>query len=310
MYLLLGSARAEDLRLAVSTSPLSAPILIALERHFFQQQGLNVIPTMTQGGHRAMAALLSGEADIATSSEAVVMFNAAKRADIQIFSTFVTSDNDVKILVRSDSRIGAVTDLRGRRVGTIRNTAAHYFLSQTLQLNGLSTRDVTVVNITPEQAAQDLEHGDVDAVAIWEPHGYQILSQLGDRVRALPHDRAYLETFNMVARRGLIVQKAAAVDKFLRALGQAVEFIEANPQASQGIVAAALHQDPAQIRSVWQDFHFKVGLDQWLLTTLESQLAWAKSETLVPPGQEVNFLNHVALSPLDRVNRRAITIYR
>jgi NitT/TauT family transport system substrate-binding protein len=299
-----------EIRLAISTTPLSAPMIIAIENGYFRQQGLSVVPTLIQGGHRTIAALFAGEADIATSSETVVMVHAFARDDFRVLCTFVSSDNDDKILVATASGIGAVSDLRHRRIGTIRNASAHFFLSQTLQLAGISGREVTIIGIDPENAATMLESGAVDAVAVWEPYGDQLRRRLGPRVMALPHDRAYIETFNAVASAEFIARHPDSVDGILRALIQAVAFIEAAPDKAQAIVAAALKQDPAVVGAVWEDLRFKVGLDQWLLTTLEAEGQWAVAEGLVDRARTPNFLDVLAVEPLDRVKPRAVTLYR
>ncbi|MGE5505565.1 MAG: ABC transporter substrate-binding protein [Actinomycetota bacterium] len=304
------SAAAADLRLAISATPLSAPVIIAVENGYFRQYGLNPIPTYMQGGHRTLKAVLAGEADIATSSEAVVMFNAFARSDFAVLCTFVSSDNDDKILVLRDSRIASVDDLRGKRVGTIRNAAAHFFLSQTLQLAGIPGSAVTIVGIDPENAGAGLESGELDAVAVWEPHGYALTRRFGDRVVALPHDRAYIETFNAIATRAFIEGNPAAAEAVVRALARAVEFIEAKPDQARATVAAALKQDPAVVQAIWRDLNFNVRLDQWLLTTLEAQAAWAKREKLVDPAVSPNFLDFLSLRPLEKINAKAVTVYR
>ena len=310
VWLSAAQAYAADVRMAISSTPLSAPFIIAIENGYFTQQGVKPIPTLYQGGHRTISAVFAGDADIATSSEAVVMFNAFKRNDFRVLATFVSSDNDNKILAPVDRNIKSIGDLRGRKIGTIRNAAAHFFLSQTLQLAGVPDSAVTIIGIDPEKADIALESHEVDAVAVWEPYGYLLSAKYGAQILALPHGRAYMETFNALATADYISQNSDSADAVLRGLIQAINFINTHPERAQSIVASFLKQDLASVKAVWLGLRFKVGLDQWLITTLETEATWAKKEKLVDPGTSPNFLDFLALRPLDRVNSAAITIYR
>ena len=128
VWLSAAQAYAADVRMAISSTPLSAPFIIAIENGYFTQQGVKPIPTLYQGGHRTISAVFAGDADIATSSEAVVMFNAFKRNDFRVLATFVSSDNDNKILAPVDRNIKSIGDLRGRKIGTIPVSYTHLTL--------------------------------------------------------------------------------------------------------------------------------------------------------------------------------------
>lgn len=52
-----------------------------------------------------MNAVLKGVAQLSTSSDYPVMLNSFNRNDIAILATFVSADNDVKLIVNSASAI-------------------------------------------------------------------------------------------------------------------------------------------------------------------------------------------------------------
>ena len=120
----LEAAEEKAVTVAMSLTPLSAPFIVADDRGYFAKNGLNVTIKDFVGGHRSIKAVFDGKADIATSSEVVVMFNSFKRSDFTIVCTFVTSDNDVKIITRKDTGIRVVQDLVGHRVGTVTGASA------------------------------------------------------------------------------------------------------------------------------------------------------------------------------------------
>ncbi len=297
-------------RLAVSLTPLSAPVIVALEKGYFERQGIDARPIKIIGGHRTIAAMFAGEADIATSSEAVVMFNSFKRDDFAIFATFVSNEDDVQLLARRDSAIVTPRDLKGRRIGTIRGSAAHFFLSQILVLQGLTPSDVSIAYFQPEELADALASHAVDAVSVWQPFGLIAQRKMGDAIVAIPHERAYIETFNLIARRDFIAGNSKAIEAMLRGLILANEFIASHPQESQELVSKFINQEFSLVRSLWPTFTFEVTLKQWLLATLDSEARWAMAEHLVEGNSLPDYLDFVSYAALERIQPRAVTIYR
>ena len=303
------SAERPSVRLAVSLTPLSAPVIVAIENGYFDQEGIDVYPTKMIGGHRTMAALLHDDADIATASEAVVMFNSFKHDNFAILCSFVSSENDVRLLARRDSGIASPRDLKGHRIGTIKSSSAHYFLSQILLLNGLTATDVSVAFMQPEELPNALSSGAVDAVAVWEPFGLVASEKMGAALVAVPHGHAYIETFNLIALRTFSESHPGATDSLLRGLVAATDFISRHPDEAQGIVARFIEQDRSIVQAVWPAFDFDVTLKQWLLATLDSEGRWAMEEQLVEGRRLPNYLNFVTPAPLERMSPKAVTIY-
>jgi sulfonate transport system substrate-binding protein len=90
--------------------------------------------------------------------------------------------NGQGILVRQDSDIRTLADLKGRRVGFTQGSSAHNITAIALEKAGLTYRDIVPVYLSPPDAAAAFVHGGIDAWAIWDPyfaigekHGGQIL---------------------------------------------------------------------------------------------------------------------------------------
>ncbi len=65
------------------------------------------------------------------------------------------------------------------------------------------------------------------------------------------------------------------LEKFLRAIDKANIFIINNKQESQEIVAERLNLDNDVVALQWDEFTFKLSLDQSLLINIESEARWA-----------------------------------
>ena len=287
----------EVVRVAMSTTPLSSPLIIAQAKGFFKEFGISVDIKHVKGGHLAFKSLIAGEVDIATSSEAVVMFNSFNRNDFSLFCTFVTSDNDVKILAHSDSGISTINDLKGKKIGTILGTSSHFFLSQTLLMSGIPEDEVKVVNLKPQETKILLDEKKLDAIVTWEPYAYLAKRDLGENVKIIHHDRVYLETFNAITLREYADRNVDKLSRFTKALIKATDYIKQHSEESQIIVADVLNKDLDVIKSTWSDYLFNVGLNQWLLTSMEAEARWAIEHNFLNVNEIPNYINFINTKP-------------
>jgi sulfonate transport system substrate-binding protein len=196
----------EKLTLGAETSLLTAAIWVAEEKGYFGEQNLDVKIEEFDSGKASLIAMLEGNKgiDISTAAPTPIMFNSFKRDDFYTFSTFVSSTEDVKVIARKDSGIRAAKDLVGKKVGIVKGSTSQFFLSAFLILRNLKDSDVETVDFTPYELPKALNDNKVDAIVIWEPHGYKTLQILGDNALQLSNSEVYDETFNFLVMRPLL----------------------------------------------------------------------------------------------------------
>jgi NitT/TauT family transport system substrate-binding protein len=305
------TSASEELTIAVSRSSLSLPIWVAEELKLFAAEGVAAKTRECLGGHRCIKHMLDGEVSLATSSEMPIMVNSLAGADFAVVATFATSKRDTKLVARRSAAIAEASDLVGKRVGTMGGTSAHYFLDLYLLFNGIDPKAVTVVLLDPEQMVTALKQGTVDALATFEPFAYRSMQALGDDGIVLPSARIYSETFNLSARRKLVAEREADLVRLMRALGKAQRFIKEQPQRAKEILKERMKEDQGYIDATWNDFDYRLSLDQPLISTLEGQARWAIREGHVPRDRRIsNFLRYVAPDPLRKAEPAAVTLVR
>jgi NitT/TauT family transport system substrate-binding protein len=307
LLLALGSRQVgatETLRLAVSMTPLSLPIFVAEQQGYFAEAGLQLRLQEVVGGHRAMQLLLEGKADLATASEAVLMFNSFKSPPLALLASFVSSGNDSKLVLGPNSDIKQVKDMLGKRVGTVLGTASHYMLDTTLLAHGVDPNKVQIINLQPEAMADLLKSGQVDAVAIWEPLPFKLLQALpGSQV--LPTSGSYRLSFNLIAAKAMLGPRDEELQKVLAALERAERFIALKPDQAQALLRARLKLDQAFIDWIWPSYHYRLALDQWLLSSLEAEARWARQgghiKGLEGSARSPNYLDLIYAKPLRKI---------
>lgn len=271
------------LRIAVSHTPLSTPFFVAAEKGFFREQGLNIQLQLHPGGHKCFESLVQGHVDLATSSDSVIMFNSFKRDDFSVLTSFVQSDNDIKIIAHADREITAPSDLVGKRVGIVPNSASEFFLYTLLLVNGVQPSQIVMVPLPANKMANALASNQVDAVSIWEPYGYDAFIQLDKNPQTIRAQGLYNLSFNLISMRHSAddIRHRDSHQRLLRALSQATKFIARHPETAQRITTDKLGMAPAAIRHSWRDYVFSLSLSNSLISTLESEAHWAVSQQRV-----------------------------
>ena len=304
LFRIPGALAAEPLRLALSLTPLSLPIFVAQHQGYFTAEGLVLKVNEVIGGHRSLQQVIEGKADLATCSEAVVVFNSFQRQQFAAIATFVTSDDDVKVITRGISR---PQQLAGKRIATVVGAGSHYYLDTLLLLNGVDPKTVQVVDLQPETMTEALRQGKVDAISIWEPYPFNTLTTV-PASRMLAKSGGYVETFNLIAHKKLLGVRDGDLVKLLRALDHAQQFIKDEPLKAQAILRERLHVDQSFIEWIWPRYNYRLTLTQSLLTTMEGEARWAVAEGYAADKRSPNYLDFVYTKPLRQLRSGAVGI--
>ena len=114
-------------------------------------------------------AIASGDIQCAaTTVETWIVWNANGVATTQIFQLDKSYGAD-GMAVRNN--VAKIADLKGKTVAaSAPGTAPYFTLAWFLKKNGLSVKDVTVVNLEPGPAAQAFVAGQNDAAMTYEPY--------------------------------------------------------------------------------------------------------------------------------------------
>jgi len=126
---------------------------------------------------------LNGDAlDLGSGSEIPALFAARQKAQVRFIAVVREDLNNQVTLARKDAPIQRIADLKGKRVGYVRATTSHYYLSRQLAEAGLSFADIQAINLTPADGLSAFDRGDLDAWAIYGYNGQLARLRYGARV--------------------------------------------------------------------------------------------------------------------------------
>jgi len=136
-----------------------------------------VFSTFTSGPPQIEAAT-AGKIDFAVTGNTPPIFGAASNARVKVVTAYENGGDGDRVLVRADSPIKTVADLRGKSVAVGKGSSAHGHILAQLQKAGLSPADVKLVFLQPADALTAFTSGQADAWAIWDPYTAQVEQQV------------------------------------------------------------------------------------------------------------------------------------
>jgi len=219
----------KTIRLAeVTHSAFYAPLYVAIENGYFEENGLNVELILTSGADKVSAAVLSNDVEIgfAGAESAIYVYTGGEKDYLQIFSGLTKRDGQF-IVSRSVDENFKLENLIGKEilVGRKGGMPALNFLNA-LKNSGIDPADVKL-NYSVEFAALSGSFigGVGDYVNLFEPnatlleneeYGYSVAS-IGLLSGEMPYTTFY-------ARKSYIDSNNDVIDKFTKAINKALEF--------------------------------------------------------------------------------------
>nr|WP_297532113.1 aliphatic sulfonate ABC transporter substrate-binding protein [uncultured Roseateles sp.] len=210
-----------------------APHQVTVSWHEFTS-GLPLLEALNIGA-------LDLSADVA---DAVPPFALAAGAKLTYYAIETPSPTAQAIVVRKDSPITSVAQLKGKKIGFAKGAGAHYLLLEALSQAGLSIRDIEPAYLNPADGRSAFENGAIAAWVVWDPFLAAVQRQSGARIlvdgtRIAAYRRFYLAATPFAQQHPEVLQRV--YDELQRA----GDWVKKNPTAAAEWHAPVLGLDAA-----------------------------------------------------------------
>ncbi|HVP79449.1 MAG TPA: ABC transporter substrate-binding protein [Thermodesulfobacteriota bacterium] len=271
LMMIAGAAYSEE-KVKIGYLPLtiSLPTFVAEEKGLFEQAGLKVELTPFESGTLIISALIAGRID-ADCSSATTGFWFAEQSTPDQFKIFLAYGTPSRknptfvAIVKQDSPLKDLKDLKGKRVGTYPG-ASSIELGKAIIRTQMDPEDVIFQEVPPTILISALAAGQIDAFFAPEPMGMIAISQgVGRHLVEEPLGLLGLE-------RGF----AGA------AFGFSAQFIKQNPMLTKKVKAVYYNavdltdKDRNAVRPLLSKY---TGLSETIAMKIPLQ-SWMKTETL------------------------------
>lgn len=234
------------LRFAYDLWPGYYPVFIAQDQGYFAEAQLNIETIKPENTDETLGGFASGKYDFVAVSLGDIVNLTRTSPDLRFIIAADYSDGADVALVLPDSGIAAVTDLKGKRIGTNLGGFGEFFITTVLEQNGLASNDVTWVNVDASNAPAALQTGQVDLAHTWEPYVTEAKNQ-GAVPLFSSHDAAGLVLDGIAVRGAVARERPEEVRAFVQAWFKAVAYWQANPTEGAAAIGRQLNIDPATI---------------------------------------------------------------
>ena len=246
---LLSAANARPLTIAYpsTTWNTSLPLSMAREFNMFASEGLEVAPVYIRGGPVVIAALISGDVDMAIMAGTTAVTSISRGADLVVVGGHTAQIDQVLMGAKGVSKLA---DLKGKVIGVTGSGGVTEFATvEALARNGLvRDKDYKILYAgTSPTRVRALETGVVQAApfsatetVLMERQGFPVIMEIG---KALPEFPFVV----VVAHRLKLKAKSAEITALLRALKSSMSLIQSDREK---VVAAAARKEPGSDISV------------------------------------------------------------
>jgi len=223
-------------------------------------------------------ALRAGHIDIAAGGDTGVLAAIANGVKVTILAaTWERKESGSAILVRGDSPLKSVADLKGHKVALPHFTKQHYQFAKALEQAGVPFDDKLILNLNTTDGLSALVNGQVDAFVVWDPntaiaqqqHGARILESLSKVIDTAGVLYAPTSSVEDPARK-------AALEDLTRRIIRAQAWVNAHPTewAEQVAKLSQISPDAANLQSSRSRVEYVPATDSDVLSGWQREVAY------------------------------------
>ena len=251
-------AQATELRIAIQPAPLFAPIFVAKQKHWLEDDlkrgGITVKWSSFVAGPPENESFAAGQQDIGVMGDTPALIARAAGQNTRVVGISAVGPKALAVVVPKGSSIKSPGELRGKRVAVTKGSYSHHLLYVVLKNAGLKFGDIKLIHLPPADLVSAFTRGDVDAASTWEPY----LSRLEDEGARLLVDGTGIKKGELViiAVDEYAKQNPRLVEKFLQTYKRGQDFIKANPKQVAELIASEVKLTPEQLSKVLTKLDF------------------------------------------------------
>lgn len=243
------SAKEKDnspITIALPTWTGYGPLFLAKEKGFFEKNGATVNLTIIDGLAERKQAMAGGQIQGMATTTDVHVSLASSSVPVAIVWLLDASDGGDGILAKNE--IASIKDLKGKKVALDVGGISHFFLLKALEKEGLTDKDVEIVQMSAGDAGAAFVAGKVDAAVTWEPW----LSKgkdAGGKILISSKDMSgiIVDSLNLDAQ--LIKNKPDQVKAIVAGLNEAMNYWKEHEDESVEIMAKGLKISAEEFKS-------------------------------------------------------------
>jgi len=304
-------AQSRALSFAVQISTDVPQVVLAQERGYWKEAGIDVKLIPFSSGREAFEALLGGKIDMAVMTEFPATIGVVRNQKFTIIADLSRYRAQRVIASGKKMSLSSLRELDGRRVGTTLGTNGEYLTSVLLKEGGANAQ---VVNVSPPDQVAALVRGDIDASVMFPNFYAQAKKMLGADYREIVTS-SYISHGLIVVSPETLASRSADLTAFIKGLVRADGLIRAEPAAGQEAIVRALKgiMSADVLAELWKDYEYKLILNEDLVTLMQKEAAWIIERGMMvkapaSASERKNVRSFIDSEPLQSVAKENVTL--
>lgn len=249
--------------------PGHAQAIIAQKKGFYKEElgtDVDIELVKFQSGPSLITAFTAGKLDFGQVGDQPAIQAKANNVDLKNIGKFLFSDKVNGLIVREDSDITTIKDLKGKKVGVTVGSTGQQLLYIYLESVGLKPSDIKQVNLQPGDIVSSITFRNIDAAVTWEP--YITLTTNQGTTRKLADGTGYKSEVDVIIAHNEFLQKYPEIAQgILKAQAKAGQWVTENPEEALALVA----EDAGLDQSILEPVFSNVTVDDVNLTDQDIQ---------------------------------------
>lgn len=290
-----GSESGTVLRIAAQPYSIFAPVYVAHKKGYLDEElskiGASYEWVEFQSGPLVNEAVAAGEADMGFMADLPAIIAKSSGQNIEVVSGIGYGEKSTAVLVKPDSDIKSIADLKGKKVAYIVGSYNQHLLAKLLNKAGLTLDDIETVNLPNGDHATVLSSGDVDATVTCEPFVSKFTSEGSAKILA---DGTGIKKSNMINyfEKSYADEHPLVVEAYIRALNRANDYIASNPKEAAELTAEDFGVDAALNQKVMNNMVFTTDLTEDDIKEIDSVKAFSVEYGIIKNDFDINdFIN-------------------
>lgn len=248
-----------EVRIGIVPLPHYAHMWVAKKKGFLDEElnkaGYKLKWQPFSLGPMVSEAFAAGRLDFGVMGDFPAFIGRAAGTDYRIVAVASAAPRALAMVVKKDSPVAGVADLKGKKVATTKAAYGQKLLHLLLEKNGMTTNDIQFIHMSMDDLATALVRGDVDAGVMWDP----LLSRMEEagEIRVIADGTGIYEAYAVLMASGQMADKhPAAVDAVLRAFRRGNEYLGKYPDECAGLLLEDIRMPKALLARIVGKFNY------------------------------------------------------
>lgn len=195
-------------------------------------------------------AIASGSIDFGLVGTPPAAIGVASNMPYKVYYLHDIIGESEALVVKEDSGIQSLEDLKGKKIATTFSSTSHYSLLGALKNEGIDPikDNITLLDMQPPDIYAAWQRGDIDGAYIWQPIQSKLIAEQG---KVITDSGKLAEQGVLTAELGIVHNDFAEkypsiVDGYVDALDEAVKYYNEKPEESAELLSKELGLTPEE----------------------------------------------------------------